>query len=325
MKEEIVRRALKAGILLTPGLLETLDEKKLEEMIKEAKQKDKAVLTEREKPSKSKLIIKVKRVVPKEKLKPEDFTKYYNNKYEGIKKLLLKKLDAVSINKLRESYDEISVIGMVREPTSRGFVLEDPTGEIEVISNKEPEADDVIGVKGTTREGKLMEREIILPDIPLDYKSKKIRNLTLLLTTSLTDKARPLIQTTNFTLIPKLEDETLNEKEKEQMITEFTNPTWIIISGPEDEMNILVYRPEEEIEQKQAIDYLRKRHLSPKRNKVSGPDDYFFIGQVPDILWLISPKKFLENYKGVTIISFEAPDAARVNLGTREVEFKQVL
>lgn len=324
MKEEIVRKALEAGILLTPGLLETLNEEKLEEMIKEAKQKDKAVLTERERPTKSRLIIKVKRVVPKAKLKPEDFTRYYNNKYEGIKKLLLKKLDAVSINKVGESYDEISVIGMVKEPTPRGFVLEDPTGEIEVISNKEPEADDVVGVKGTSREGKLIEKEIILPDIPLDYKSKKIKNLSLLLTTSLTDKAMALTRATNFTLIPKLGDENLNEKEKEQVITDFTNPTWITISTPEDEMNILVYNPGEEIEQKQVIDYLRKRHLSPKRNKTLGPDDYFFIEPVPDILWLISPKKFLENYKGVTIISFEAPDAARVNLGTREVEFKKV-
>jgi DNA polymerase II small subunit/DNA polymerase delta subunit B len=324
MKEDIVRKALEAGIMLTPGLLETLDEKKLEEMIREAKQKDKTLLTEREKPSKSKLIIKVKRVVPKAKLKPEDFTKYYNNKYEGIKKLLLKKLDAVSINKVGESYEEISVIGMVKEPTPKGFVLEDPTGEIEVISNKEPETDDVIGVKGTPREGKLIGKEIILPDIPLDYKSKKIRNLSLLLTTSLTDKTRTLIQATNFTLIPKLGDENLNEKEKEQTITEFTNPTWITISTPEDEMNILVYNPEEEIEQKQAIDYLRKRHLSPKRNKILGLDDYFFIEPVPDILWLISPKKFLENYKGVTIISFEAPDAARIDLGTREVDFKKV-
>ncbi|MCK4496590.1 MAG: hypothetical protein KAU24_00220 [Candidatus Aenigmarchaeota archaeon] len=324
MKEEIVRKALEAGILLTPGLLETLNEEKLEEMIKEAKQKDKTVLTERERPTKSRLIIKVKRVVPKAKLKPEDFTRYYNNKYEGIKKLLLKKLDAVSINKVGESYDEISIIGMVKEPTPRGFVLEDPTGEIEVISNKEPEADDVIGVKGTSREGKLIEKEIISPDIPLDYRSKKIKNLSLLLTTSLTDKAMALTQATNFTLIPKLGDENLNEKEKEQVITDFTNPTWITISTPEDEMNILVYSPGEEIEQKQVIDYLRKRHLSPKRNKILGPDDYFFIEPVPDILWLISPKKFLENYKGVTIISFEAPDAARVNLGTREVEFKRV-
>ncbi len=324
MKEEIVRKALEAGILLTPGLLETLNEEKLEEMIKEAKQKDKTVLTERERPTKSRLIIKVKRVVPKAKLKPEDFTRYYNNKYEGIKKLLLKKLDAVSINKVGESYDEISIIGMVKEPTPRGFVLEDPTGEIEVISNKEPEADDVIGVKGTSREGKLIEKEIILPDIPLDYRSKKIKKLSLLLTTSLTDKAMALTQATNFTLIPKLGDENLNEKEKEQVITDFTNPTWITISTPEDEMNILVYSPGEEIEQKQVIDYLRKRHLSPKRNKILGPDDYFFIEPVPDILWLISPKKFLENYKGVTIISFEAPDAARVNLGTREVEFKRV-
>jgi len=324
MKKEIVKKALEAGILLTPSLMETLDEKKLEEMINEAKQKDKTILTERDKAAGVKLVIRVKRVLPKTKLTPEDFAKYYNNKYEGIKKLLLKKLDAVSINKVRESYDKISVIGMVKESTQRGFVLEDPTGEIEVISNNEPATDDVIGVKGTAREGKIIEKEIILPDIPLNYESKKTQKLSLFLTTSLTDKARALAQSTKFTLIPKLGDEKLNEKEKKQVITEFTNPTWITISFQGNEMNILVYRPHEEIEQKQAIDFLRKRHLSPERNKILGPDDYFLIEPIPDIVWLISPKRFLENYKGVTIISCESPDAARADLGTREVEFKQV-
>lgn len=323
-REELVKRALGAGILLTPDLLETLDENKLDQMIAEAKQKDKSVLTDREKPTKSKLVIKVSRVVPRERLVPEDFVKYYNNKYDGIRKILLKRVDAVSINKVRESYDEVSVIGMVRELMPNGFMIEDPTGEIGVVSDDKPDVDDVIGVKGTVREKKIIANEIILPDIPLTNQLNKINNISILLTTSLTGKARNLSQSTNFTLIPSTGSESLDEKEKQRVITNFTNPTWVKISTMGNEMNILVYRPDDDMEQKQAIDYLRKRHLSPERNKIISPDDCFFLQTIPDIFWLISPKKFLENYKGVTIVSCEAPDVALANLGTREVEFKQI-
>jgi DNA polymerase II small subunit/DNA polymerase delta subunit B len=323
MKEGLVRKALEAGILLTPDLLENLDEEKLREMIDEAKQKDRSILTERERPVKGRLVIKVRRAVPKPKLVPEDFARYYRSKYEGISRLLLKKLDAVSINKVGE-YGEVSVIGMVRDPTQNGFILEDPTGEIEVISEREPARDDVIGVKGTSREGKLMEKEIVLPDVPLGNGPRKISNLSILLTTALTERAKPMLQATNFTLIPKPGDQDLTEKEKEQVITNFTNPTWVTISSQGTEINILAYSPGKETGHDQAKDFLRKRHLSPDNSQVPGPEDPFLLDPVPDVLWLISPKRFAENYKGVTVVSCQAPDAATINLGTREVEFRQV-
>lgn len=322
MKNEIVKRALDAGILLTPALLETTDEKKLNDMINEAKGK-KPILTERGVPSKSRIVLKVTRIQPKQKLTPDDFTRYYNNKYEGIKKILLKKLDAVSINKIEKSYSEVSVIGMVREPAVNGFVLEDPTGEIDVVSNNEIGVDDVIGVKGNVREGKLIEKEIVLPDVPLENVPKKLQNTSILLTTSLTDKTKPLVQAANFVLVPKSGDE-LNEKEKDKMITDFTNPTTITISSQGTEFRVLVYNPGTDIDEKQALDYLRKRHLSPDRNMIIGIEDCFLMEPIPDIFWIISKNRFIGNYKGVTIISCEAPDAAMINLETREVEFKQV-
>ena len=324
MKEEIVRKAMEAGLMLTPDLLEKLDDSKLEKMILEAKEGGRTFLMDRENQPRSKIMVKVVRVSPKKKLTPSDFVNYYNNKYEGIRKFLLKKMDAVSINKVREGYEELSIIGMVRELTQRGFVLEDPTGEIEVLSKNQPDTDDVIGVKGIAREGKFIEKETILPDIPLDNHLKRIRNLSLFLTTALTDKTRSLIQSTNFTLIPNIEGGALNEKEEKQVITNLTNPTRITISSMGNEVNILVYSPGEETDETKAKDYLRKRHLSPGRNTILGPEDCFLIDDAPDIFWLVSPKKFLENYKGVTIISCQSPDAARVNLETREVEFKQI-
>lgn len=323
MKEELVKRALDAGILLTPEMLDSLDDQKLERMILESKQK-KTVLADKEPTSRSKLLIKMGRVIPKQEMMTEDFTKYYNNKYDGIKNILLKKMDAVSINKVRDTYDEVSLIGMVREVTPNGFILEDQTGEIEILSPDPVDVDDVVGVKGSSREGKLLANEIVWPDISLSNQLKKISNISLLLTTKVTPKSRSMIHSSSFTLIPDLEDADLNEKETGRVMTKFTNPTTITISSTGNEMNILVYTPEEDVGQEKAKEFLKKRHLSPGRNKITGPDDHFLINTVPDILWLVSPKRFLENYKGVTIISCKAPDAAIANLGTREVEFKQI-
>lgn len=324
MREEMVKKALEAGIMLTPGLLDSLDENRLEEMIAEARKKSKSVLTEREKPLKSRLVIKARRIVPSPRMDTGDFAKYYNNKYNGIRKLLLKKMDAMSINKVRESYDDVSIIGMIREPVPGGFILEDPTGEIEVMSENPYDMDDVIGVRGAAREGKFIAKEIIFPDVPLNNQPGKLHNISILLTTSLTGNLRKHVQSTNFTLIPDPGTETLDEKEKKQVITNFTNPTRVSISSAGTEINILVYRPEKDMDQKQAVDYLRKRHLSPQRNRILGQDDHFLIDPVPDILWLITPKKYLENYKGVTVISCESAQAAVVNLETREVRFEHV-
>jgi DNA polymerase II small subunit/DNA polymerase delta subunit B len=322
MREEMVKKALEAGIMLTPGLLDELDENKLEEMIVDAKRKSKSLLTEREKQSKSKLVVKASRIVPSSRMGTGDFTKYYNNKYNGIRKLLLKKMDAMSINKVSGSYDDVSIIGMIRESIPGGFILEDPTGEIEVISENPYGMDDVIGVRGITREGKIIAKEIVFPDVPLDNHPRKLNNISILLTTSLMGSLRKHVESTNFTLIPNLGSEALDEKEKMQVITNFTNPTRISISSGGAEIRILIYKPEKDMNQKQAVDYLRKRHLSPQRNRILSQEDHFLIDPIPDILWLIAPKKYLENYKGVTLISCESPHAAVVNLETREVRFE---
>ena len=323
MKEELVKRALDAGILLTPEILDGLDDQKLEQMILESKQK-KTVLADKEPSNKSKLLIKVKRAVPKQQMRTEDFTKYYNNKYDGIKAIILKKMDDVSLNKVMDTYYDVSLIGMVMEATQIGFILEDQTGEIEVLSSDPVDVDDVVGVRGSSREGKLLAKEIVWPDISLSNQLKKMSNISLFLTTKVTSKSKPMIHSSSFMLIPNLGDTDLNEKEAMRVMTKFTNPTTVTISSMGNEMNILVYTPEEDVGQERTKEFLKKRHLSPGRNRIMCPDDHFLIDTVPDILWLVSPKRFLENYKGVTIISCKAPDAAIANLGTREVEFRQV-
>jgi DNA polymerase II small subunit/DNA polymerase delta subunit B len=324
MKSEMVRRALEAGLLLTPDILETLDEKALDRMISEASGKGRTVLSDRGR-QKSNLVIKVRRAQPKNRLSPEDFVKYYNNKYEGIRKMLLKRLDAVSISNARESYSSVAVIGMVRELRHNGVLLEDTTGEIDVVIEDGPNVDDVIGVKGVVREGKIIGNELVFPDISLSNTPKRIKDTRILLATALTAETRKLMESADFVLIP--ETSGMSERDEKRIVTNFTNPTWINISGsgkPENEMNILVYRPHGEATREQAIEFLKKRHLSPNRSSITSPEDIFLIDPAPDIFWMVSKSTFSENYKGVTIVSSEGPGAVLVDLETREVEFKKV-
>ncbi len=321
MKEGLVRRALDAGILLTPELLEGLDEGKLEKMIEDSKRgRD---VAEGKRPGRSRVVIKVGRAVPKGRMTPEDFTRYYNNKYEGIRDMLLRKIDAVSINKVGDSFEEVSVIGMVKEHTANGFVLEDTTGEIEVLCSDRPDPDDVVGVRGSSREGKLISRELVWPDVPMGNGPGTIKNLSIFLTTSIKDNVMEPAKDADFILVPERGSNNKSEG-KERIISNLTNPTKVTISAAGREMSVLVYRPGRKMDQGEALKLLRKRHLSPGRGMIMGPEDSFLIDPIPDILWIISPLRFLENYKGVTVISCEGPDAALINLETREVNFRNV-
>ena len=99
MKNDIVRKALEAGVLLTPKLLEEASETQLESMIEEARGKKVPIITERLS-EKSRASIKTTKTKARNMLTPDDYAKYFSNKYEGIRRILLNKVDAVSINKI---------------------------------------------------------------------------------------------------------------------------------------------------------------------------------------------------------------------------------
>ena len=158
MKEEIVKRFLDEGVLISPKTLRAINEHNIDDFIRKAKNEKEIVF---ENKNKEKDTITMKNTIKKQKLTTQDFVSYFNNRYEGLKKILLEKTDAVSINKTKNAFHTVSVIGMVSEYTPNGFFLEDTTGVIETITEKRPEKDDVVCVKGDVREGKLFASEII--------------------------------------------------------------------------------------------------------------------------------------------------------------------
>ena len=259
-------------------------------------QKPTQKLTER---SKQNLVVEVKKFQTKDKLEPQDFAQFYNHKYKGLQQLLLKKVNAVSISKAKGLFSDVSVIGMVRELTPKGFVVEDPTGEIEVISRDKIPADDVIGIKGFVREAKLFPNEFVWPDIPLSREINKIEGATIL-------------------FAPK----PANISGVDVVITEnqYPNPAWLTISTEDKKIQVLVFKPENEFTLKRAVAWLKKRHLSHKKEHIPGPEDPYILAPVPDIIWFPGRQEETFVYKGVTMVS-TSERFAKVDLGTMKVEF----
>ncbi|MBN1386463.1 DNA-directed DNA polymerase II small subunit [Candidatus Woesearchaeota archaeon] len=127
------------------------------------------------------------------KIEVQDFVKHLNNRYEAIRNLLLGRQElknSTSINKLfmKKEKDTVSIIGLVTEKrlSKNGnwmFTIEDPTGTIKTIINKnKPEQfetatntclDEVVGVVGVFSKDIIFGNSIFYPDVPLTKELKK--------------------------------------------------------------------------------------------------------------------------------------------------------
>lgn len=117
----------------------------------------------------------------KEKRDVNDFVNFYNDRYERLKQLLLRRREvqnAVSISRLDDmaERDEVSVVGMVKDKyrTSSGkFIvyLEDPTGETKILAypdeGEQIVLDEVIAANGSLGDDIVFADRIIWPDVPL--------------------------------------------------------------------------------------------------------------------------------------------------------------
>ncbi len=117
----------------------------------------------------------------KEKRDVNDFVDFYNDRYEKIKSLLLRRRDiqnAVSISRLEDMQerDDASVVGIVQDKyrTSSGkFIvyLEDPTGITKVLvegdQGERIVQDEVIGVTGSLGDDIIFADQVVWPDVPL--------------------------------------------------------------------------------------------------------------------------------------------------------------
>ncbi|MEM7822782.1 MAG: hypothetical protein QW703_00855 [Candidatus Aenigmatarchaeota archaeon] len=249
--KNIVISALKKGILLSPRALKY---ENVKDLIEKAKEDGNFYIDVQDEPD---IIFPKKR----DCITVDDVVSFYNHLYAKLSKILAEKIEHVSINKIKGL---CWIITIVREITDSGFVVEDPTGSIEVISKIKPQINDVIGIKGYERDGKFYANEIIWPDIPLNHNPKKIDCEIIFRNDNITIQGRDI-------------------KIKEM-------PAWISRHG----VKILIY------ETNDPKQHLRKRHLI---SRIYDIDDCYIISDIPDIFYIPSKKNALDVYKGILIIS----------------------
>jgi len=278
-KKQILSVFLKEGVLLSPETLERVNEENYEETLRSIKNGEKpGINTKTEtKPEKGKRVVGVK-----------EFLGYYNGKYDFLKEILLKKMDAVSINKGKKIFSKTSVIGRVKERTKKGFLIEDVTGEIEVTTDKkEIEKGDVIGLKGWFKEGGFMPDEFVWPDIPLT-NNPELPDFLLTEKTS----AKTTEKTGKSVLLISLD----SRKEGRE------NPAWISVSEKGKGFLVLVFKPEERVSPEDFPNFFKRRELPHKKD--GGIHITSVIKNIPNVVWFVQNRKnWTRNYRGVVVVS----------------------
>jgi hypothetical protein len=217
-------------------------------------------------------------------------------KYEALRAVLLRKADAVSINKAH-AHGEATTIGMVRDPSATGFVLDDPTGWLEVACRDHGlAAGDIVAVSGPVREGRLFASQILLPDIPLTNAVRTLPGSIV------------------------LSQDSAQEPPDAALVSAagLSGPAWLDVSAAGQSITLLAYAPASPLPREEAVLLLRKRSLPSEGPLGLASRPGLVMAAVPDIFWLISPGQWTDSYKGVTLVSALS---ARVDLHTREVRF----
>ena len=191
LKKEYVSRLLEQNILLEPEKINTLTAGDFEALLNQKSAEKKRSGRKSEAISNVNVICNFNETLRKKNV--QSFITYFNKRYELLQRILRTRFqltNVTSIGKIkdRKGKSEISIIGLVSEigKTKNGHImlsLEDPTGSINVLINKNREdlinmanelvLDEAIGISGTTGDKIVFSDQIIVPDIPQNKELKK--------------------------------------------------------------------------------------------------------------------------------------------------------
>ena len=232
---------------------------------------------------------------PIKSLTINDFVKMLNERYNSLQNILLNKVELkniVSINKA--SSGNVSIIGLVKEITEKNsnvlVVLEDPTGDIETLIDKnltgKLSLDDVIAVSGNINNKILFVDKLLFPGIPLrpvNYSEESVK--IAFLPNKKPNNAEYVIYKN------KIEDKIKKKTYDiiDPCFIKIKNITILVIFGF-DPLNVINKR------------YVKKDNID------------FLIEEIPDILF--TDNKVNMSYKGVSIVSLDKI----IDLKTREVK-----
>lgn len=308
-KQEIVRRLLEMGIMASPETLKTIDAQGFEAFVANNKQNH-CMVVQGEHKGGTPLTCCVGETVGKAELTPEDVIRANADRFKKIGSMLLRKMDAVSINNIDKTSSKVGLVGMVKEIAGKGFVLEDSTGEVPVRCEAKVELDDIIGVRGWMRQNTLFAEEVVYPDIPID---RPINNLpsTLML------QGDGNVESGDADVI--LSSTTVRDREGNEKT--IPNPGWIFLDDGSSKMTVMVYRTKQPISKEEALSWLRKRYVQGGEANI--PDQGRILETIPDILWMVSRNEpWTANYKGVTLLSFGNGHNALIDLRNRHIQLR---
>ncbi len=201
-KKEIIKLCFEKDILVNPDFLNQLQEEELEKIQRFIAENedinflDKNIFENQNNEkqiNKSNVKVLFNYQEESKKRTEQDFIAYFNSRYKALEQILKQRFelqDAISINRAlaKTEKETISLIGLVEEKqiTKNGHIfitLEDPTGKIRVLVNKDRKdlfqqakdivEDEAIGIKGTSGNKIVFADNILQPDIPLNKTLKK--------------------------------------------------------------------------------------------------------------------------------------------------------
>ncbi len=115
----------------------------------------------------------------------EDFLAYFSSRYEKLSLLVRRRIGGVKISSLeRFRNEQVEVVGMVKDVRDYGefaiFDLEDKSGVVSVFAGEklreialELLGDEVVGVMGVYRNGRIYADRIVFPDVPFRERKKR--------------------------------------------------------------------------------------------------------------------------------------------------------
>jgi hypothetical protein len=299
MNHSHVKNLINLGFLVDEEIteeVENLDEKTFYKLIDNLK-KEKAFIISKELLNNilSKEIEIMKQFKPVDSFTVQDFVKTLNKRYNFLHDILLNKVELkniVSINKAGNG--NVSIIGMVKEITEKNnksiVVLEDPTGDIETLIDKNLAEklclDDVIAVSGNINNKILFVDKMFFPGIPLrpvNYSQESLK--IAFLSSKKPNNAEYIVYKDKIK--DKIKKKTYDIKEP--CFFKIKNVV-ILVAFDFDPLSII-----------------NKRYINKKNTD-------FLIDDVPDVL--LTDKKMNMSYKGVSIVSVDNI----INLKTREVQ-----
>jgi hypothetical protein len=238
---------------------------------------------------------------------PEDAARIYRERFEKIRDMLLRKVDAVSIKNAARESSAVSIVGMVRETGAGSFIIEDTTGAITVRSEAIVGQDDVVAATGWMRDGVLVAESVAYPDVPISRELGSAKGTVLL-----SCGARAPEGGFDVMITP----DTLKDASGERRIE---LPSWATLEDEDgSKVTVFMHIHDGAVEKETALSWLRRRVVGNPGMHASG--NAHVLDKVPDILWLVGKNEpWTGNYKGVTMISFGKGRQALIDLQTRGV------